>query len=100
MSNEFEEFWLAFPHKVGKFYAAKCFEKARKVASQEEIIAGVERYKRTKPRERPWCNPSTFLNQGRWTDEADEEAKPKSAMDIFGETINVIGSRNEKITRH
>jgi hypothetical protein len=26
-------------------------------------------YVRTKPPDRPWCNPGTWLNQGRWLDE-------------------------------
>jgi hypothetical protein len=62
----FERFWIAWPNKVQKPYAQKCFAK---VADQIEAIrVGIERYVRLKPPDRPWLNPSTFLNQHRWED--------------------------------
>ena len=63
----FGQFWEAWPNKVGKPAAEKAF---RKHAGQvEAIIAGVERYIATKPADRPWLNPATFLNQERWKDQ-------------------------------
>lgn len=67
-----EEFWPIYPHKIGKADALKAFVKARKKASAQEIVEGVKRYVATKPADRPWCNPATFLNQERWTDEPAE----------------------------
>jgi hypothetical protein len=62
----FARFWLVWPNKVQKLYAEKCFAK---VADQvDAIVDGVERYVREKPPDRPWLNPSTFLNQHRWKD--------------------------------
>jgi hypothetical protein len=73
---EFERFWKIFPNKIGKAAAMKAFAFARKRgASAAEIVAGVERYVQSKPRDRPWCNPSTFLNQERWLDEPAPEVR-------------------------
>jgi hypothetical protein len=67
--SRFDRFWRAYPHKVGKRVAEQAFGKALRRASLDEILAGLERYKATKPPERNWCNPLTFLNEDRWLDE-------------------------------
>jgi len=66
-ADDFEKrFWPIWPHKVGKPDAARAF---LKVADQiDAILAGVDRYIANKPPDRPWLNPSTFLNQRRWED--------------------------------
>lgn len=69
LDEDFERWWAGYPEKVAKPTAKKAFPKAlAKVSSVEDLIAGVERYKATKPVDRPWCNPSTWLNQERWSD--------------------------------
>jgi uncharacterized protein YdaU (DUF1376 family) len=65
---EFEEFWALYPNKVGKDAARKSWERAVSRASVAEIMAGLRRYV-AKTDDRPWCNPATWLNQGRWTDQ-------------------------------
>ena len=70
----FEAFWKHYPRRVGKLAAIRAYEKARRLANAEEILAGVERYKRTKPQYADWAHPSSWLNAGRWMDEDD--AKP------------------------
>jgi len=67
----FDEFWQAWPNKVGKPAARKAFEKIAKCPEfdYEAILTGVERYKRQKPTDRSWLNPATFLNDERWNDE-------------------------------
>jgi hypothetical protein len=35
----------------------------------ETLIRARDRYIATKPPDRPWCNPATWLNQERWLDE-------------------------------
>jgi uncharacterized protein YdaU (DUF1376 family) len=63
----FGRFWAVWPNKVGKPAARRAFGKlAHEI---EAIIAGVERYAREKPPDRPWLNPATFLNQRRWEDQ-------------------------------
>lgn len=68
----FTRFWTAWPHKVGKPAAERAFGK---VADEiDAIVAGVERYIRDKPPDRPWLNPATFLNQRRWEDAPAESS--------------------------
>jgi len=38
------------------------------MTSIDSLMAGLDRYKHTKPPDREWCNPATWLNQGRWND--------------------------------
>lgn len=52
--------------------AMKAFAKALKVASADDISAGVDRYIRNKPEWQAFCHPETFLNQGRWMDEYED----------------------------
>jgi len=67
--NEFDAtFWPAYPHKVGKPDAKRKFVIARRKASLETIMAGLDAY-RSKTDDRPWCNPATWLHQERWGDQ-------------------------------
>lgn len=68
--GDFVVFWAAYPNRVGKADAAKSFErvmKSRRVTF-EALMDGLGRYV-TKTDDRPWCNPATWLNQGRWDDQ-------------------------------
>lgn len=65
---DFDRWWEGYPDKTGKGAARKAFAKALTKTSLDQLIEGVERYKRTKPLDRPWCNPATWLNQERWLD--------------------------------
>lgn len=65
--DAFARFWQAWPNKVGKPAAERAF---KKVAHElDDILAGIDRYVRSKPADRPWLNPATFLNQRRWEDQ-------------------------------
>ena len=68
LTPEFLGFWKKYPHKVGKPKAAASFAVATRKTTPVAIMAGLERYIATKPPDRAWCNPTTFLNQERWTD--------------------------------
>jgi len=75
LTREFEDaFWSAYPNKVGKPKAFQSFIRARRKHSLQTILDGLERYKRTKPPDRPWLNPTTFLYQERFLDEPAEVA--------------------------
>ena len=67
--TDFDLWWDQYPHKIGKKAALRSYERARKEASAQTLLDGVKAYIRHKPRERSWCNPATWLNQGRWDDE-------------------------------
>ena len=70
--GKFDDFWRRYPHKVGKDAARKAFAKAQKRIDFESLMAGLGAYV-NKTDDRPWCNPATWLNEGRW---ADEPAEP------------------------
>ena len=73
--SRFDAFWAAYPKKIGKDAAAKSFEK-RSVddALLATMLAKIEEWRTTedwtKERGKYIPNPATWLNQGRWQDEA------------------------------
>lgn len=70
-AEAFARFWQVYPHKVGKQDAEKAFNSVMKrgAVTLDRMLAALDRYMRTKPPDRPWCNPATWLRQGRWDDE-------------------------------
>lgn len=90
LAPSFEAFWTIFPNKVGKRDAEKAFAKAIKRAAVETIMAGLRGYV-GKTDDRPWCNPSTFLNQDRWNDApaivAPRQSRPPPRVDGFAQAI-------------
>jgi hypothetical protein len=79
--DDFSAFWKVWPNKVGKPAAQKAFVAARRKGhTVDAIMLGLERYIATKPPDRPWLNPATFLNQERFNDQpAQVAAKPQTA---------------------
>lgn len=79
--EKFSDWWVEYPKKVSKADAEKVFEKILTDgrASFDELMDGVKRYShhcRTENVENQYIkHPSTWLNQGCWTDEY--ETKPK-----------------------
>ena len=83
--TDFAEFWSEYPRKVGKAQAMQAYAKALRgtlrlqlscglgPATHEEIIQGLERYKRDKPDYADWKHGSTFLNSVSWIDEGGSE---------------------------
>jgi hypothetical protein len=72
LPNDFQAFWTAYPRREAKLAAFKAYTKARRLASAEDILAGVERYKVQMPEERRFRPlPASWLNAGRWMDEDD-----------------------------
>lgn len=68
-SDAFERFWQMYPNKVGKIAVKKKFDMIRRDGEVEfsDLMAGLRAYVRKRD-DRPWCNPLTWLNQGRWDD--------------------------------
>lgn len=67
--HEFEDWYSRYPHKVQRGAAEKAFVAARKIASLDELINGLHRYIASKPEDRQWQNPATWLNGKGWLDE-------------------------------
>jgi hypothetical protein len=69
-NEEFEKFWTHYDHKKSKGLAVKSFEKALKVDSFDNILAGLTKYVNTRGKDSQfWKHPSTWLNQECWKDE-------------------------------
>lgn len=65
-----EQFWSRYPNKVGKPKALAKLEGARRRAVPFiDIMTGLDRYIASKPPDRAWLNPETFINQERWADQ-------------------------------
>jgi hypothetical protein len=70
---DFDEFWKPYPNKVGKDAARAAFarvQKSKRVTFPDLMAAWVRYVAKTD--DRPWCNPATWLNQGRWEDQPAE----------------------------
>lgn len=78
IDDGFEMFWIKYPKKVGKEAARKYWSKAK--PSIDEVMVALEWQTTSKQ----WIkqdgefipNPSTYINQGRWLDEAPTEQAP------------------------
>ena len=77
MDAAFEQFWSAFPRKVGKGAARKAFAHAITLTTLDAMLAAL-RWQVTQPQ---WIrdggdyipHPATWLNQERWEDEPMEQ---------------------------
>jgi len=90
----FDQFWSAYPKKVGKEAARKAWNKIkpsaallRKILDAIESAKQSEQWQREKGRYIP--NPATWLNQGRWDDEltpggGDDGGKTSNAGGGYG----------------
>lgn len=98
------EFWELYPNKVGKADAEKAFKKALNRVDQLTMMQGLRRYV-AKTDDRPWCNPSTWLNQDRWADQPAQQgqrspprsARPQSAAELLNQMIE--GAESEQSNR-
>ena len=74
-SDEFNQFWSAYPKKVGKKEACKAFKKVKEPLSV--LLDAIKEQKLseqwTKENGRFIPNPATWLNQGRWEDHLERK---------------------------
>ncbi len=83
--SSFDEFWQAYPRKVGKALAMRAYARALRgllpiqvecglgPATHEDIMRGLAAYKRDKPDYTDWKHGSTYLNSVSWIDEGGSE---------------------------
>ncbi len=75
VEGAFDDFWAAYPRKVGKEAARRAFALAAKRASLAEIGTGLARQSwPDNPQFIP--HPATWLSQGRWQDDPTAAAPP------------------------
>ena len=79
-SLAFQKFWDSWPYKVGKVDAERAFAKVS--CEADAIIQGVERYISSKPHDRRWMNPATFLNGRRWEDSPATSSQSQTQASI------------------
>ena len=79
----FDEFYSAYRRKVGRKGALQKYKVALKQVTHETIMAGLERYNQhidaTNKEMRFIKHPSTWLNQGCWDDEYDDDSLARQA---------------------
>ena len=75
VDDGFAEFWAIYPRKVGKGAARKAWNKARKTATTEQIVAGCNLYASLRRKQDPQytAHPATWLNAERWLDDMNPE---------------------------
>jgi hypothetical protein len=96
IAEMFDLFWQLYPNKVGKKDADKSFEKVMKSGTVEfeKLMQGLHRYVR-KTDDRPWCNPATWLNQGRWEDQpAAVNGNGKSVLAAADRQLEQLGGQD------
>jgi hypothetical protein len=78
----FEQFWEKYPNKVDKAGALKVLTKVgnKGAVPWQTIMDGLNRYI-AKTDDRPWCNPTTWINQARW-EEQHATARPNNGFRI------------------
>jgi hypothetical protein len=79
-TDDFETFWRVYPRKVGKKAAVKAWRAAKDRPGIDQVCKAV----RAQAVSRQWQegfvpHPATWLNQGRWADEAFEKKTGRAA---------------------
>lgn len=75
---EFESFWSVYPRRTGKLEAFRAFQRAKKLAHRDAIMAAAVLFAQAcKGKEERFIpHPATWLNQGRWDDQPAATAAP------------------------
>ena len=87
--GHFEDFWAAYPRKIGKGNARKAFASAMKKASIEEISSGLNaQLSILSAKEQKYIpHASTWLNGERWNDEPthnqDRDSRSNATLDTI-----------------
>lgn len=85
--SRFDDFWNAYPRKVGKDAARKAFERRK---PGDELLSSILSAIETQARGEAWRkdsgqfipHPATWLNEGRWQDEA-VSLPPEPLREVF-----------------
>jgi hypothetical protein len=90
----FEQFWKKYPNKVDPKGSKKKLAKARNAGMDfKTIMAGLDRYI-AKTDDRPWCNPTTWINQARWG-EQHAQVTPHGKAKTGGSIIDALRKQAE-----
>jgi len=88
VDSDFEEWYRNFPKHVAKAAALKAYRAARKKATPAELLQGAMRYaaERQGKDQNFTAYPASWLNAGRWTDEAS--APTGTTVDMDGNPVD------------
>jgi hypothetical protein len=81
--DPFDDFWAAYPKKVGKDAARRAWAKAVRRADAAKIVEVVGRYPFRSDRQFV-KDPSTWLNAGCWEDDLDAVAAANTGRPVRG----------------
>jgi hypothetical protein len=82
-SEQFEEFWNAYPTggRTGKLATFKAYQKSLQMATHEQLLKGVEMYAGCKKVSEGFVrNSATWLNQGCWEDTSEKAGQSASRI--------------------
>jgi len=81
--DAFEDFWRAYPRKVGKGAARKAYAKALRLTDHDTIMVALSDQRPAMEAKESQYIPhaSTWLNQERWEDEPEETASVDQRSD-------------------
>jgi hypothetical protein len=100
-NGHFEDFWAAYPRKIGKGNARKAFASAMKKASIEEISSGLNaQLSILSAKEQKYIpHASTWLNGERWNDEPthnqDRDSRSNATLDAIALAARARRSASE-----
>lgn len=79
--NGFDEFWKAYPRRVGKQEALKMYKRTLKLTTPEHIIKAAKKYaaERAGQDAQFTKHPGSWLNAGRWGDYDTDLTKAPAA---------------------
>lgn len=78
--EQFNEFYAAYPKKVGKGAAEKAY---KKISPEDHALILKDLKRREWPERKYIPNPSTYVNQQRWLDEHEPPAKTGGGGDFY-----------------
>lgn len=89
----FDEFWAVVPRKVAKGAALKAYHSALKQTDAETILRGMIAYaaSRLGQDQQYTAHPATWLNAGRWADDAKAGEMARPAPQIGDRRVNAAG---------
>lgn len=89
--DAFDEFWKLYPNKVGKQAAYKAFVKSAKsgAVTFDRMLFALTAYV-NKTDDRPWCNPATWLNEGRWDDQPTPEVQRNGQGNVIAAADKLV----------
>ena len=104
--NDFEQFWSHYPNKKGKLAAQKKFLSLKKqLPDIDTLIKSIhDQIKERKYLQSqnqfcpPWKHPSTWLNQGCWTDvcilprEHAPQTRVSNSIDNLQRALNILSN--------